>query len=118
MGNWRRATASRSAPSRSSCATPSCIAPVAWNERISSLAVRSACLGSRRNARNESNLFAPHVRPIFGMTQDATIENDNDRLIVEAADWRVCLTSGEQPEADAAALANWRGRCADQATPY
>lgn len=39
---------------------------------------------------------------------DRAIRNDDDGLLVEAADWLVCLTSGQATEDDVARLANWR----------
>ncbi|WP_341021130.1 FecR family protein [Brevundimonas diminuta] len=39
---------------------------------------------------------------------DREIRDDDDALLVEAADWLVCLTSGEATEDDAARLAEWR----------
>lgn len=39
---------------------------------------------------------------------DRTIRDDDDGLLVEAADWLVCLTSGAATEDDISRLANWR----------
>lgn len=42
------------------------------------------------------------------MTDSEIQIEDADALLAEAADWLVCLTSGEATEEDAARLANWR----------
>lgn len=39
---------------------------------------------------------------------DRGIQYDEDSLLAEAADWLVCLISGEATEDDAARLAAWR----------
>jgi transmembrane sensor len=42
------------------------------------------------------------------MTDSAIPDEDDDALLTEAADWLVCLTSGEATDEDAARLASWR----------
>lgn len=47
------------------------------------------------------------------MTQDMTIEDRKDRLLIEAAEWLIQISSGEATRDDAEELARWRAQSTD-----